>query len=97
MILVDEFLQLVMSDAFKEMFFVVIQLGAIMAVVALYWKKIFPFSFKESLVIKKYIITMCIKIVINFIPATIVGILFDDKINLLFYDFQSVSIALIVF
>lgn len=40
---------------------------------------------------------MWIKIVIDFIPATIVGILFDDKINLLFYDFQSVSIALIVF
>lgn len=52
MILVDEFLQLAMSDAFKEMFFVVIQLGAIIALVALYWKKIFPFSFKESLVIK---------------------------------------------
>ena len=47
MILVDEFLQLNMSPAFKEMFFVVIQLGAIMAVVVLYWKKIFPFSFKE--------------------------------------------------
>ena len=48
MILVDEFLQLNMSPAFKEMFFVVIQLGAIMAVVVLYWKKIFPFSFKKK-------------------------------------------------
>ena len=47
MILVDEFLQLNMSPAFKEMFFVVIQLGAIMAVVVLYWKKISPFSFKK--------------------------------------------------
>ena len=56
MILVDEFLQLGMSDAFKEMFFVVIQLGAILAVVVLYWKKIFPFDFKENQVIKKDII-----------------------------------------
>ena len=97
MILVDEFLQIGMSDAFKEMFFVVIQLGAIKAVVVLYWKKIFPFSFKENSFIKKDIITMWIKIVIACIPAAIVGILFDDKINLLFYNFQSVAIALIVF
>ena len=97
MILVDEFLQIGMSDAFKEMFFVVIELGAIMAVVVLYWKKIFPFSFKENSFIKKDIITMWIKIVIACIPAAIVGILFDDKINLLFYNFQSVAIALIVF
>lgn len=97
MILVDEFLQLGMSDSFKEMFFVVIQLGAIMAVVVLYWKKIFPFSFKENQVIKKDIITMWIKIVIACMPAAIIGILFDDKINLLFYNFQSVAIALIAF
>ena len=97
MILVDEFLQLGMSDAFKEMFFVVIQLGAILAVVVLYWKKIFPFDFKENKVIKKDIIIMWIKIVIACIPAAIVGVLLDDKINLLFYNFQSVAITLIVF
>lgn len=97
MILVDEFLQLGMSDAFKEMFFVVIQLGAILAVVVLYWKKIFPFDFKENKVIKKDIIIMWIKIVIACIPAAIVGVLFDDKINSLFYNFQSVAITLIVF
>ncbi len=97
MILIDEFLQLGMSDAFKEMFFVVIQLGAILAVVVLYWKKIFPFDFKENKVIKKDIIIMWIKIVIACIPAAIVGVLFDDKINLLFYNFQSVAITLIVF
>ena len=97
MILVDEFLQLGMSDAFKEMFFVVIQLGAILAVVVLYWKRIFPFDFKENQVIKKDIIIMWIKIVIACIPAAIVGVLFDDKINSLFYNFQSVAIVLIVF
>lgn len=97
MILIDEFLQLGMSDAFKEMFFVVIQLGAILAVVVLYWRKIFPFDFKENKVIKKDIIIMWIKIVIACIPAAIVGVLFDDKINSLFYNFQSVAIVLIVF
>lgn len=97
MILVDEFLQLGMSDAFKEMFFVVIQLGAIMAVVVLYWKKIFPFSFKNKEFIQKDIFIMWFKIVIACIPAAIVGLLWDDQINALFYNFQTVAIALIVF
>ena len=97
MILVDQFLQLGMSDAFKEMFFVVIQLGAIMAVVVLYWKKIFPFSFKKKPFVQNDIIIMCIKIVIACVPAAIVGLFFDDKINELFYNFQTVATALIVF
>ena len=53
MILVDEFINLNVSPAFKEMFFVVIQLGAVMAVVVLYWKKLFPFSTKEKFLIKE--------------------------------------------
>jgi undecaprenyl-diphosphatase len=97
MILVDEFLQLKMSDAFKEMFFVVIQLGAIMAVVILYWKKIFPFSFKKKEVIQKDIFIMWFKIVIACIPAAIVGLLWDDKINALFYNYQTVAVMLIIF
>ena len=97
MILVDKFLQLGMSDAFKEMFFVVIQLGAIMAVVVLYWKKIFPFSFKKKPFVQNDIIIMWIKIVIACVPAAIVGLFFDDKINELFYNFQTVATALIVF
>lgn len=97
MILVDEFLQLGMSDAFKEMFFVVIQLGAIMAVVILYWKKIFPFSFNKKPFIQNDIIIMWVKIVIACVPAAIVGIMWDDQINALFYNFQTVAIMLIVF
>lgn len=97
MILVDEFLQLGMSEAFKEMFFVVIQLGAIMAVVVLYWKKIFPFSLKKKPFIQKDIFIMWIKIVIACIPAAVVGIVWDDEINALFYNFQTVAMALIVF
>ena len=97
MILVDEFLQLNMSPAFKEMFFVVIQLGAIMAVVVLYWKKIFPFSFKKKPFVQKSIIVMWIKVIVACLPAAVIGLLFDDKINELFYNFQTVAIMLILF
>ena len=97
MILVDEFLQLNMSPAFKEMFFVVIQLGAIMAVVVLYWKKIFPFSFKKKPFVQKSIIVMWIKVVVACLPAAVIGLLFDDKVNELFYNFQTVAIMLILF
>ena len=68
-----------------------------MAVVVLYWKKIFPFSFKKKPFVQNDIIIMWIKIVIACIPAAIVGLLFDDKINELFYNFQTVAIMLIVF
>lgn len=97
MILVDEFLQLGMSPAFKEMFFVVIQLGAIMAVVLLYWKKIFPFNFDRKPFVQKDIIIMWIKIVIACIPAAVIGLLWDDQINALFYNFQTVATMLIIF
>lgn len=97
MILVDEFLQLNMSEAFKEMFFVIIQLGAIMAVVVIYWKKIFPFSFKEREFIKKDTILLWVKIIIACIPAGVIGILFDDKMDELFYNYQTVTITLILY
>ena len=97
MILVDEFLKMNMSPAFMEMFFVVIQLGAIMAVVILYWKKIFPFNFNKKPCVQRNIIVMWIKIVIACIPAAIVGLLWDDQINALFYNYQTVAIMLIIF
>jgi len=53
MILVEEFINMNLSDEFMEMFRVVIQLGAIMAVVVLYWNKLFPFSFEDGIQIKK--------------------------------------------
>ena len=96
MILVDEFINLNVSPAFKEMFFVVIQLGAVMAVVVLYWKKLFPFSTKEKFLIKEETFQMWFKIVVACIPAAVVGILFDDKIDELFYNYQTVALALII-
>lgn len=96
LILLDEFIQLNESDEFKSMFDVVIQLGAIMAVVVLYWKQIFPFSFKEKPVIKNDIFTLWFKILTACIPAAVVGLLFDEVFEKYFYNPVSVSIALIV-
>lgn len=97
MILVDEFLQLNMSETFKEMFLVVIQLGAIMAVVVLYWNKLLPFSFKEKITIKKDTMVLWFKILTACVPAAIIGLLYDDKIDALFYNYQTVAITLIVY
>nr|WP_315024991.1 undecaprenyl-diphosphate phosphatase [uncultured Aminipila sp.] len=97
MILVDEFLKLNMSPAFKEMFLVVIQLGAIMAVVVLYWKKLFPISLDRKPIIQKEIISIWLKIFVACVPAAIIGLLFDDQIEALFFNYQTVSITLILY
>lgn len=97
MILVDEVLKLNMSPEFMEMFLVVIQLGAILAVILLYWKKIWPFKFENGLKIEKDTIIMWVKILIACVPAAIVGVLFDDKLNELFYNPTTVAIMLILF
>ena len=83
MLLVDEFLKLNCSDAFKEMFFVVIQLGAIMAVVLVFWKKMWPFNHtdKSRPFIKKHIFDMWFKVVVACIPGAAVTLLFDDFIE----------------
>ena len=85
MILVDEFLKLNMSAEFKEMFLVVIQLGAIMAVVVLYWKKLLPISFSRKPMIRKEVISIWMKILVACIPAAVIGLCFDDQIEKLFF------------
>lgn len=97
MILVDEFIKLNVSEEFKEMFFVVIQLGAILAVVALYWSKLFPFSFKEKVHIKKDTFSLWMKVLVAAIPAAAIGVPFDDKIDAMFYNYITVAITLIVY
>lgn len=97
MILVDEFLKLNVSPQFMEMFLVVIQLGAIFAVIVLYWKKIFPFTFDNGVKIEKDTISMWLKIIVACIPAAVVGLLFDDVLNELFYNPTTVAIMLILF
>lgn len=98
MILVDEFLKLNVSSSFMDVFLVVIQFGSILAVLILYWKKIFPFNIKEKRIsIDKDIFSMWFKIVVACIPAAIVGLCFDDYLNELFYNPITVGIMLIVF
>jgi undecaprenyl-diphosphatase len=63
----------------------------------LFWNKLFPFSFKQKPIIKKEIFSMWFKIVVASIPAAVVGLLWDDEIDALFYNHITVSIALIVF
>lgn len=96
MILLNDILPLQVSAEFLEMFFVVIQLGAIMAVVVLFWKRLFPFSVTESPWIKKDIFTMWFKIVVACIPAVIVELALGDVFEELFYNPVSVACALIV-
>lgn len=99
MIILDEFIRLDCTPEFLEMFLVVIQLGAIMAVVILFWNKIFPFQFsdKSRPVIETDKIMLWLKIVVACIPAAVVGLLFDDVFEALFYHAVPVALALIVF
>jgi undecaprenyl-diphosphatase len=97
MILVEEFIQLNASEAFKEMFFVVIQLGAIMAVVLLYFHKLNPFSLKKSKQEKKDTMNIWYKVIVGVIPAAVLGLFFDDWLNEHFYNYQTVAIMLIIY
>lgn len=97
MILLNEFVTLNVSEDFWEMFLVVIQLGAILAVVLLFWNKIFPFKFKERPVIRTDIFVLWFKILAACIPAAVIGLAFDDVFDALFYNPTCVAIALIVF
>lgn len=98
MILVDEFLKLNVSEEFKSMFLVVIQLGAILAVVVLYFKKLIPLDVQnKKLYWKKDTLVMWLKIIVSCIPAAIVGVFFDDELEAVFYNWQTVSAALILF
>ncbi len=97
MILLNEFVTLNVSEDFWEMFLVVIQLGAILAVVLLFWDKIFPFHFKEKPVVQRDIFSLWFKILTACVPAAVVGLAFDDVLDALFYNPWCVAIALIVF
>ncbi|KNY29482.1 undecaprenyl-diphosphate phosphatase [Pseudobacteroides cellulosolvens] len=97
MILADEFIKLNVNDAFKEMFLVVIQLGAIMAVVLLYFNKLNPFSTKKTIKEKKDTVSIWLKVLIGVIPAGVLGVVFDDWLDEHFYNYGTVSITLIIY
>ena len=97
LILADEFIKLNMTGAFKEMFDVVIQLGAIMAVVVLYFHKLNPFSPKKNHREKMDTIVLWTKVILAVFPAAIIGILFDDWLNAHFYNPPVVAAMLIIY
>lgn len=97
LILVDEFVKLGASDAFKEMFNVVVQLGAILAVVVLYFNKLNPFARSKNSRQKKQTIQLWMKVIVACLPAAVLGLLFDDWMEAHFHNYVVVSIMLIVY
>ncbi|MDO4283439.1 MAG: undecaprenyl-diphosphate phosphatase [Clostridia bacterium] len=102
MILVDEFIKLNISEEFKEFFLVVIQLGAILAVVVLYFKKLFPFELKKidgkkKLVSIKDTWILWAKVLVACVPAGIIGLLFDDLLDKYLYNPITVALMLILY
>lgn len=107
LILADEFIRLDMSEEFMEMFNVVIQLGAILAVVVIFWKKLWPFTLDKTKgynyitkgggLIKKDIMDMWFKVIVAMLPAAVIGIPFDDVLDKYLHNYIVVSAALIVY
>ncbi len=98
MILFDEIIKFNVTEEFKEMFLVVIQFGAIIAVIIQFWDKLWPFGLdNRQLVVKKSIFNMWFHVIVSCIPAIIIGLPFDDLINKYLYNYVVVALALIVF
>ncbi len=97
MILLDELLPLQVSSAFKELFFVVVQLGSILAVLVLYFHKLNPFSSTKTAVERKQTWLLWAKVLVASIPVGVVGILFDDWINKTFFRWQVIVAALALY
>ena len=103
MILLEKLLPLKVAPSFKEMFFVVIQLGAILAVVVMFFKQLFPFSIKKesrqknTLAMDMGIINLWGKVLVACLPAAIIGILFDDFLEEHLHTPLIISLALIVY
>lgn len=96
MILVDEIIHLNVSEAFREVFMVVIQLGAILAVVVLYFHKLNPFSPRKTQNQKRATIRLWMKIVVACIPAAVIGLPFDNLLDKLMNGYV-VSAMLILY
>lgn len=99
MILLEEIMPMKVSPEFWNVFLVVIQLGAILAVVLLFWNKIFPFNLKRDKkpFVKKNIMVLWFKIIVACMPAAVIGILFDEFFEKYLYNSFVVSLMLIIF
>ena len=96
-ILLDEFVKLNVSPAFMEMFEVVIQLGAILAVILLFFQKLNPFSLKKDLIQKKNTWLLWVKVVIAVMPSAVIGLALDDWMDAHFYNYVVVAMMLILY
>lgn len=98
MLLFDAFVPLEMTENFKEMFFVVIQLGAILAVVAMFWGRMFPFDVSnKKIAVDKNIVSMWIRVAVACIPSAVLGFLFDDWLEANFGSPLTVAAMLIIY
>ena len=97
LILLDEFVTLQVSEAFYEMFQVVIQLGAILAVIVLFFRKLNPFALQKTAQEKKDTWQLWLKVVVAVIPSAVVGLLLDDWMDANLYRYEVVAVALIVY
>ena len=97
MILLDKFVKLNVTDAFYEMFQVVIQLGAILAVVVLFFKKLNPLDPSKKKHQKQMTWALWFKVIVAVLPSAVIGLLLDDLFTALFFNWYTVAIALIVF
>ena len=97
MILLDEFIKLQVSPEFYEMFQVVIQLGAILAVILLFFHKLNPFSPKKDAAQKKNTWSLWFKVIVAVLPSAVLGLLFDDWMDAHLYNYVVVAIALIAY
>lgn len=107
LIILNSLIELDVSDEFYSMFQVVIQLGAIMAVVMLFWSRLWPFGRRDNrrplsrdgwgAYVRMDIIDLWLHIVVSCVPAAVVGILMDDILEALFYNYKTVAIMLILF
>ena len=97
MILLDEFVKLNVTEAFYEMFQVVIQLGAILAVIVLFFQKLNPFSAKKDANQKKDTWSLWFKVVVAVLPSAVIGLLLDDWMDAHLYNYVVVAIALVVY
>lgn len=97
MILLNELVTLKVSEDFWDVFLVVIQLGAIMAVICIYIKVLWPFTTKEKYYLKKEAWSMWFKVLVACIPAAVIGIAFDDILDKYLYNYIVVAISLVIF
>lgn len=97
LILLKEFMPLTTTKAFWDTFLVVIQLGSILAVLLLYWHKLNPFSARKTKQEKSDTLSLWGKVIVAVIPAGVLGVLFDEPLDAIFYNSPTIATALIVY